>query len=542
MKHIKVKNYVISTLLLLIFIISVSIYSSYNTKNEGLVIEKAFQKYYEKPESQKKLIELLELQLKSQQESLELLKKHEELLEQKDNLDDNESEKIDKYLISNAEFKKKQEEIIELLNKLKEKFKEQEEYHEYYNSSTIDYKYCGFWQNQYNKFYKEMENSPRKKYLIIKADNNCGWADKLTRIISGFYVAMLSGRLFKITGINLEEIFEKPNINWNITDEEIEELKKKSYKELDYNKMDANQLFTNQFSNEEVKELYDEGFLYTNFTSNYEDIDTLMYSIQNGKILRMSENLFHKQQIYDMGIRPDTAFGCAYEYLFKPKPKIINMVKNIYDKMGIKRNYYIGHDNKLPKELIRNNKVEPIRIGIQIRTGDDTFKGNSNICSEDSLKLPKIAQYFECAKELEEDIFKRSSTLKHKDLSLSQEDKTLEKRPVYWYLLTDCKILRDLAKKEWPKKVFTVTDQNINHVQLTHDQNTYNFVFAEHWFFGEMDYHIITKNSSYGRTASLRRKLFNHIFDIEISEEKTKKCGLLSYNSYDNTANNWIEL
>jgi hypothetical protein len=529
---------------LIIFISAVSIYSNFNRKNEGPFIEKTIQKYGEKPESQTKLIELLELQLKSQIESLELLKKQEELLEQENNYD-NESEKIKKYLISNAELKKKQENGIELLNELKEILKEQEnniKYYEYFNSNTIDYKYCGFWQKQYNEFYKEMENSPHKKYLIIKAVNNTGWADKLTRIITGFYVALLSGRLFKITGINLEEIFEKPNINWNITDKEIEKLKKKSYKELDYNKMDAYQLFTNEFKYKEVEELYDEGFLYTNFTSNYENIDTLMYSIQNGKILRMSENLFHKQQIYDMGIRPDTAFGCAYEYLFKPKPNIINMVKNIYDKMGIKRNYYIGHNNKIPKDLIRNNEVEPIRIGIQVRTGDNTFKGNSNICNKDSLSLPKIAQYFECAEELEKDIFERSSNIKHKNFSLSKEDESLKKRPVYWYLLTDCKILRDLAKKKWPNKVFTITDQNIDHVELTHDENTYNFAFAEHWFFGEMDYHIITKNSSYGRTASLRRKLFNHIFDIEITQEKTKRCGLMSYNSYDDTANNWIEL
>ena len=46
-----------------------------------------------------------------------------------------------------------------------------------------------------------------------------------------------------------------------------------------------------------------------------------------------------------MGIRPATAFGCTYEYHYKPKQNIINIVKNIYYKMGIKRNYYIRHDN-----------------------------------------------------------------------------------------------------------------------------------------------------------------------------------------------------
>ncbi|KAG4100385.1 hypothetical protein H8356DRAFT_1422865 [Neocallimastix lanati (nom. inval.)] len=84
------------------------------------------------------------------------------------------------------------------LNDYNKQEKENEIYDEYFNS--------------------KMENSPHKKYLIIKAVKN------------------------------VEEIFEKSNINWNITDEE------------------------NKFTKKEVEELYDERFLYTNFTGNYENI------------------------------------------------------------------------------------------------------------------------------------------------------------------------------------------------------------------------------------------------------------------------------
>jgi len=121
---------------------------------------------------------------------------------------------------------------------------------------SFDNNYCGRWQEQYTTFHRKMENSPNKKYLILDAWKN-GWGDRLTQIITGFYIALLSGRSFKIIGIELEDIYEKPNIDWSISEEEFEMLRKeKTYKELYYT--DFNE------------KMWNEGFLYTNFTSNYE--------------------------------------------------------------------------------------------------------------------------------------------------------------------------------------------------------------------------------------------------------------------------------
>ena len=115
---------------------------------------------------------------------------------------------------------------------------------------------CGLWQEQYTQFHRKMETSKKKKYLILDA-HQCGWGDRLIQIVSGFYVALLSKRSFKIIGIDLENVFEKPNIDWTLDKEELKKLEKsKSIKELYYTSNDKNS--------------YNEGFLYTNFTSNYE--------------------------------------------------------------------------------------------------------------------------------------------------------------------------------------------------------------------------------------------------------------------------------
>jgi len=396
----------------------------------------------------------------------------------------------------------------------------------------FDNNYCGRWQEQYTLLHREIESSSNKKYLILDAWKN-GWGDRLTQIVSGFYIALLSKRSFKIIGIDLEDIFEKPNIDWSISKEELEML-------------EANNSVKKLYYTEFEKEQWNEGFLYTNFTSNYEDIDALVYRIQNGKLQRIFENVFHKQQLYEMGIRPDTAFGCAFEYLFKPKPDIIEIVQNAYEEMKIKRNYYIGHNSfdfsRGKNYLPFDNGEEPLRIGLQIRLGDNTFsETGSFVCSDDVLLFNQVRQFFECAKELENEILQKPFNKDKNSLSTQTEKK---ERKVYWLLLTDCKILREAAKKEWPDKIITITDMSINHIEKTEDKEAIGLAFAEHWLFGEMDYHIITSSSSYGRTAALRRKIYHHIFDMEINSyrKEDNKCSLLNYNTYEETAKHWVEL
>jgi len=210
-----------------------------------------------------------------------------------------------------------------------------------------------------------------------------------------------------------------------------------------------------------------------------------------------------------MGLRPEIAYGCAYEYLFKPKPNIMNLINPYYDAMEIKRNYHMSQ-----KDLTPNSNAdylpsinEPLRIGIQIRTGDGVFnKENSRYCKDNAMDLENIKQYFECAQSLEDDIFK--NPYNKTQGSLSMENPVSTERKIFWFLITDCQIIREKAKELWPDKIITITDKQIDHLEKTKNDESINLTFAEHWLFGEMDYHIVSRASCYGRTASLRRKLF----------------------------------
>ncbi len=209
-----------------------------------------------------------------------------------------------------------------------------------------------------------------------------------------------------------------------------------------------------------------------------------------------------------MGLRPDIAYGCAYEYLFKPKPNVMKLVNDYYKDMEIKRDFYMSQNafvSNSKTNYLPDDDNEPIRIGIQVRTGDSVFnKKESQYCKENMMESRNIKQYFDCAQSLENEILQKPYN-KTNNLSMESERK---ERKVFWFLITDCQILREKAKEIWPDKIITITDKNVGHLEKTKNEESINLTFAEHWLFGEMDYHIISRASCYGRTASLRRKLF----------------------------------
>jgi hypothetical protein len=60
-----------------------------------------------------------------------------------------------------------------------------------------------------------------------------------------------------------------------------------------------------------------------------------------------------RQRLLDMGLRPDTAFGCAARFLFEPQPAVREL---------------------FAEEIDRLSDPAALKIGIQIRTNDDAFK------------------------------------------------------------------------------------------------------------------------------------------------------------------------
>lgn len=120
-----------------------------------------------------------------------------------------------------------------------------------------------------------------------------------------------------------------------------------------------------------------------------------------------------------MGLRPETAFGCAFRFLFapneatlqthaeemqrlqvqeegkkpwpKPKPVLTPPGAGAARRMAVEEAGGDAGDVEL-------ETLPPLRIGIQIRVGDFIFKSKAR---EQELKLENYMAYFNCAEQIE---------------------------------------------------------------------------------------------------------------------------------------------
>ena len=141
-----------------------------------------------------------------------------------------------------------------------------------------------------------------------------------------------------------------------------------------------------------------------------------------GNIYHMFQNPNHRQQLNDMGLRPDTAFGCLLNFVLRPVPAVFAENAALHARL---------------------TDPAPLKIGIQIRAGDRVWRAGGS-----GSGGPRIADYhafFKCAADLEAAF-------------------ALPGQQVVWYLVSDSVELRQAAVAEYGSKLVTTINQNIQHV------------------------------------------------------------------------------
>ena len=181
-------------------------------------------------------------------------------------------------------------------------------------------------------------------------------------------------------------------------------------------------------------------------------------------------------QLERLGLTYATAFGCSIEFLFRLLPQTLEQV--------------------VP-EIRRIREPNTFTIGIQIRMGDHVLSGSDK---DVNMSQPEIAQYFSCAQQIQDSL-----------------PRALRRHRVLWLLVTDSAALRYAAAVEYGQKLLTKLDANLGHSFLQssdakeagqqfsdRDVEAFRTAAAEHYLLGMADAHVITWDSSYGRTAAFR--------------------------------------
>ncbi|GLC46871.1 hypothetical protein PLESTM_001936600 [Pleodorina starrii] len=212
------------------------------------------------------------------------------------------------------------------------------------------------------------------------------------------------------------------------------------------------------------------------FGQVFPNVHTLYYSSNVGGLdgsygkygatVTMFHNIHHQRTLYEkFRLRPSTAFGCMYNYLFFPKPETLAVVQNQVWEV-------------LAAELV---------IGVQIRTDDRYMRNNADM---DPSAVEPYKKNFACAQSLERALgVSASPSLK-----------------VRWLLVADSGTVRHRALEWYGDKIITYTASKPTHVSSsgTEDILGSRLAAAEHWMFGMTDYQVIAWWSGYGRTASMR--------------------------------------
>ncbi|KAL0088187.1 hypothetical protein J3Q64DRAFT_1813217 [Phycomyces blakesleeanus] len=257
---------------------------------------------------------------------------------------------------------------------------------------------CGTWMARYTALHEKRleqlerlkagdyesfshEDRPRYVGYLCQVDKNnprrgCGGlADRMSGMVSTFFYALLTDRAYlaywePTNPVPLEDLFEKPSIDWSYNPNQLKELFTKenlllSFSEVDmlnYNwKSIGNTLFPNGPS-QNFHQLWN-----TSFVSMRSNRAYIIRTFQKSSI--------YPEWLAKVGLTKENAFRCMTDYLFRPtigSRRFIKAYKNLFDMESV------------------------LSIGLQIRTDDRAL---ANPESDDNT-LEQWDYFFKCANDL----------------------------------------------------------------------------------------------------------------------------------------------
>ena len=328
-------------------------------------------------------------------------------------------------------------------------------------------KHCGNWAGEYAQLHRDIRSGAQPpRYVMVSPV--AGLADSLACVGTAFFFALLTQRAFVIDETveadRFSAMYRSPYIDWRSNLDDVKHLSNFTLSGL---------LAT--FGNPAEIESWPMGVFHHGDLNMFgADADVVYMNWCNaGLVVPLFDNPLYKQPLFKMGLRPETAFGCMYAFLFEILPAAREM---------------------LAHEIAAMEDPDSIKIGIQIRTGDDTM--TNQILGEPTLEeaetaLNPHAVTFQCAVALEAQVLAAST----------------EPKKVVWFLLTDSVRLRKSAIAKYGSKVLTNLDgvKNLKHIREDRGGGgTAAMMYAagEHWLYSLADYHIFG-HGSFGRSAAV---------------------------------------
>lgn len=281
---------------------------------------------------------------------------------------------------------------------------------------------CGRkWQRDYTKFHNDALSSlltSKKHQYVISIAPPQGLSDRLSGFVTHFMFSLITKRVYlHVTPPNLplvEVAYDVGygGINTNLFnhssivsfDLELFNLPLSGYKQSEGKHNDTHGVYLNaggEMNSKQrirIRKRNKRLFTGSNFSSlKYMTKDRIVFLGNRGFSYQMFENPYHNATLYGMGLTPDNAFKCVFNYLFKLKEPSITCdssgkLSACLDKNGSRKSLQLL--NRVTELQSQGNIV----IGVHVRLGDHIFDKNMEL-----TVLIHVDWYLKCALELREE-------------------------------------------------------------------------------------------------------------------------------------------
>lgn len=240
---------------------------------------------------------------------------------------------------------------------------------------------CGTWPQQYASLHASILAEKRAPRYLVSMDMKTGLADRISGVMSLFFFALLSGRALQIghqdSVPHFEYAFDFPCIDLGLpfaSPVYSNVLRNMHYSKVSQGDLDPRRYWTVDHFNADVHvDLVTDFFVSTNLSTQpagHPDVPYVIAGSNRGRVFRLFENPYHRTQLQAMGLRPETAAACAFDFLFRPNQPVKDAMQYAYSAM---------------------NNVQALKIAISIRVGDRVFENGY------TLAMERVQHFFNCA-------------------------------------------------------------------------------------------------------------------------------------------------
>lgn len=359
------------------------------------------------------------------------------------------------------------------------------------SASKVRQPICGYWQEDYIGLHQRILQGKQPPRYAVALSTHQGFSDRLLGIVATFYYALLNDRAFQISQgeyshkMPLETVYSQPNINWTASMDYAEYVRHSRGQ----NRTTVEHSYV--YHNILTFDLVWENPLLEQWNSSgpSEPEEVVLMMSNRGFSNGMFQNLYIDARLSELGLREDTAFGCAMSFLFELLPEVEELLSVEMAVLSQSSFLLRQRENEcnscLPVfsrqgqpvlSLVQNLAAEQgkLTIGIQIRLGDHAF-------ANENVDWTTVEPFFSCAQQIEDD---------HK--RLGQE--------AVWYVVSDSRTVRQLAQQHFGDKVLTKAQATVQHTanyegRAAEGQEVLSLdgmrtAVGEHWLLGMTDFHV----------------------------------------------------